>query len=460
MKIVVKNLGPIREAKFDFDKKLSVFCGPNNTGKTYLSYILYAFTKRRIYLPEDTLADAQVKSFMDNRQLEIRMDLDRVYSVMKERFDNLCHDLPTIFGVSESTANTMFPDFKIDMNLGCEAYKSYLVEQTYDFSFGLNQNITVHVSKRKGDDLLVIKNTSTKMFQEDRNAVKNDLLTSVYYHAIINPVLNSRFFPVERTSLYTYYKDIQGGRTILLDKLHQQGKDDPATLNMILSNSSQFPLVINHTLQGAMRMGQRRTEKGFYSWLADDIERDVLQGEVSVSSDGDMQFASAKSPQTVLPLQLSASMAKAIAGLVFYLRHYSEQGDMVFIDEPEVNCHPDVQILMTRIFARMVNAGLRLVVSTHSDYIIREFNNLIMLGNAPDSMAESLAKWGYGKDMAIDFNDVGAYLFAYGRDNKVKVSPIEVTDAGFEVSTIDATISQLNETSQALYYQLRYGKKE
>lgn len=460
MKIIVSNLGPIRKAKFDFDKKLSVFCGPNSTGKTYLSYILYAFTRRRLYLPEDTLTDKQLKSFMDDRVLEIKMDFNRMYKVMKERFDNISHDLPTIFGVSQTEAAEMFPDFKVDMDLNKEGYKTYLLNQAFDFKVNLTQNISVNVSKNAGDDVLVIKNTSKQLFVEDRDIVKGDLLTAIYYQIIISPVLNSHFFPVERTSLYTYYKDILGARNQLIDKLHQKGNEDPEALNQILRNSSQFPLVINHTLQGAVKMERRRNEKGFYSQLAAEIEHDVLLGEVSVNNNGDMRFTSEKSPNTELPLQMSASMTKAIAGIVFYLRHTSAEGDMVFIDEPEVNCHPDVQILMTRVFARMINAGLRLVVSTHSDYIIREFNNLIMLNKAPQKMEETLNKWGYKKDMAINHEDVGAYLFAYGKDNRVNVVPIEVTDAGFEVSTIDATISQLNESSQVLYYQLRYGKEE
>lgn len=459
MNIVVKNLGPIREAKFDFDKKFSVFCGPNSTGKTYLSYILYAFTRRRIYLPEDVLSDAQTKSFMDLGRLEIPMDLNRLYKVMKIRFENISYDLPTIFGVSETMAAEMFPNFKVDMDLGQEAYKKYLLSQRFDFTITLNRSITAKVSKKKGEDLLVVKNTSKKMFQEDFMMVKEDLLTTIYYHIIISPVLNSRFFPVERTTMYTYYKDIIGTRNHLVDELHQQGKDKPETLNKILNSSSNFPLAINHTLQRAANMAQKKDEKGFYSQLADDIERDVLLGAISVTNEGDMRFTSVKSPATTLPLQLSASMTKAMAGIVFYLRHISAEGDMVFIDEPEVNCHPDVQILMTRVFARMVNAGLRLVISTHSDYIIREINNLIMLSQATALDEKTINKWGYQKEMAIDHKDVGAYLFAYGKDNKVKVAPIDVTETGFEVSTIDATISQLNETSQALYYHLRYGKE-
>ena len=459
MKIIIKNLGPIQEAKFDFSKKLSVFCGPNNTGKTYLSYILYAFTRRRIYLPEDVLTDKQVKAFMDDRLLRVEMGLDRIYKVMMERISNISHDLATIFGISESMATTMFPNFKMEMEMNEDAYKKYLLEMECSFDINLNTNISAQVSKGKGESTLSIRNNSVKMYQEDREEVKADLLTAVYYYMIISPVLNSHFFPVERTSMYTYYKDIVGTRNLLIDKLHQQGKDAPQALNLILDNSSQFPLAISHTIQAASRMGRQRSHEGRYVFLADEIERSILNGRIDVSDEGDMRFRPDKSPNSVLPIQLSASMAKAVSGIVFYLRHVAEEGDMIFIDEPEVNCHPDVQILMTRIFARMVNAGLRLVISTHSDYIIREINNLIMMGGATASLADKLAEWNYQPEMAIDYQMVGAYLFNYGNANKVTVMPIEVTDSGFEVSTIDATISQLNDISEALYYELRYGTR-
>jgi recombinational DNA repair ATPase RecF len=37
----VKNLGNLKEARIDLSKKLIVFTGQNNTGKTYLSYAIY-----------------------------------------------------------------------------------------------------------------------------------------------------------------------------------------------------------------------------------------------------------------------------------------------------------------------------------------------------------------------------------------------------------------------------------
>ena len=48
MKIQVENLGAIKNAKINLDKPLTLFCGQNNTGKTYLAYIIYALTKVKV----------------------------------------------------------------------------------------------------------------------------------------------------------------------------------------------------------------------------------------------------------------------------------------------------------------------------------------------------------------------------------------------------------------------------
>ncbi|MCX8481199.1 MAG: AAA family ATPase, partial [Sediminibacterium sp.] len=43
MQISVQNLGPIKEGTVDFSKKLTVFCGPNGTGKTYMAMLIRAY---------------------------------------------------------------------------------------------------------------------------------------------------------------------------------------------------------------------------------------------------------------------------------------------------------------------------------------------------------------------------------------------------------------------------------
>ena len=49
------------------------------------------------------------------------------------------------------------------------------------------------------------------------------------------------------------------------------------------------------------------------------------------------------------------------------------------IDEPELNLHPDNQRRIARLLARLVNLGIKVFITTHSSYIIKELNTLIML---------------------------------------------------------------------------------
>ena len=40
MKIIIENLGPVRRIEFDSQKSLSLFCGINGSGKTYVASVL------------------------------------------------------------------------------------------------------------------------------------------------------------------------------------------------------------------------------------------------------------------------------------------------------------------------------------------------------------------------------------------------------------------------------------
>ena len=85
-----------------------------------------------------------------------------------------------------------------------------------------------------------------------------------------------------------------------------------------------------------------------------------------------------------LGLHVSASSVKSLAGLAFYLRHTASRDGLLVIDEPELNLHPDNQRRIARILAEVARTGVRVLISTHSDYVIRELSNLIAL-HAPEA---------------------------------------------------------------------------
>ena len=153
-------------------------------------------------------------------------------------------------------------------------------------------------------------------------------------------------------------------------------------------------------------------------------------------------------------LHITSSTVKSLFGLWLYLEYQARQGDILMIDEPELSMHPENQIKIARFLVRLVNAGLKIVISTHSDYIIREFNSLIMLSQ--DNTTELRKKHRYKENEILKPDQVGAYLF-----DKQKITPFEITpDDGIYATTFDEVIQKLNTVNNDIYYDLREGGVE
>lgn len=124
--------------------------------------------------------------------------------------------------------------------------------------------------------------------------------------------------------------------------------------------------------------------------------------------------------------------------------------NLIIIDEPEISLHPKNQILFARALARIVNAGIFLIINTHSDYIIREINNMIMLSSV--SKKEMVKKLGYKENEILSADMVNAYYFEFQDDAKSVVGQkVEVSKTGFSIDLIDDVINDQVATSQNIY---------
>ena len=89
-------------------------------------------------------------------------------------------------------------------------------------------------------------------------------------------------------------------------------------------------------------------------------------------------------------IEIASSSVRSLLMLNYYILNVAQKGDILMIDEPELNLHPKNQILMGRLIALLVNAGIKVFITTHSDYIVRELSNCIMLNSLPN---EQIAKF-------------------------------------------------------------------
>jgi hypothetical protein len=99
------------------------------------------------------------------------------------------------------------------------------------------------------------------------------------------------------------------------------------------------------------------------------------------------------------------------------------------------------------------NLGLikKVIASTHSDYIAREINTLIMLTTPNKKSAELKKKYGYHENQLLKPTQIEALLFR--KDHQIPTK-ITITETGFEIATIDQVIAKLNQSSQDVYFNL------
>ena len=76
----------------------------------------------------------------------------------------------------------------------------------------------------------------------------------------------------------------------------------------------------------------------------------------------------------------SSAMVSELAPLVLFLRGAVGPGDLLIIEEPESHLHPAAQTKIAQTLARLVRAGVYVVITTHSNWLLQQIGNLIREG--------------------------------------------------------------------------------
>ena len=452
MKINIKQLGLIADAKFDLGKKLTVFCGPNNTGKTYVSYIIYALTK--ILLKAGVAVSKESMSeLLKNGSVEISIDTNAVKDVRSRKIEYIKKQLGVIFGLPDDKASKYFSDFDMSFAITDEEHIDLVKSNDIHISANeLIQGVHLEIMKPKDSMVMTLSYKSEEMLSLEKldEFLNLSFINYIYQLLAFYPILQSSIYPVERVSVQTFFRQLSINAKNRVE-LHKEGNEVVA----MIGKGARYPLAIKDNLDIAENLVNLQNQTSEYADLATEIETELLHGDLSITKTGEAEFKANGAKSKSLPAQITASVVKSLSSLTFYLRYMANGNDLVIIDEPELNLHPDSQIRLARIFGKMLNRNLRLLISTHSDYIVRELNNLIMLSGVSEEYIHDIEeKFGYERSMALNPCDVNAFLFTKNGRNKTEVKNISITKEGFEVKTIDSALQDLNEASDELYHLL------
>lgn len=445
MKLIIRNLGIVRNAEIDLSRDFTIFCGPNSTGKTYVAYLLNAFfNSSTAWRPDIDFGD--IPQFILDKSLVIRRKhlSDWCHSLEKE----LIRQLPSIFGISREVAQTLFANSEIKIEFSDEDFNKVIASKL-KYKVYLGKNFILSFEKESDNETFSFQFSDS----EDYDDKTKENYMSYMYGMIFRAALlaqNARMLTVERNSIYTFKNELSNNRIDTVDQILIS--DGYKAEEIVKSRSSLYPAAVRASLSVATDLVNVTTMVSDYVGLAREVESGLLSGNVTVGKEGDVRFipSGSKENASELPIRLSSSCVKTLSGLVIYLKHLAKKGDMLIVDEPEMNLHPDNQRVLAQIFAKMINAGFRLTISTHSDYIIREVNNLLMAAELESKGEDLTSEIGCTKAELLSKERLQAYLFDFNSDGSVCACPIEIDEYGMDAVTIDAAIESQNDATVLL----------
>lgn len=114
----------------------------------------------------------------------------------------------------------------------------------------------------------------------------------------------------------------------------------------------------------------------------------IIQGDIESSGDS---FIFNRIDEKNYDILNASSGIKSI-GLLQYLvtNKALKKGSILFWEEPEVHLHPEWQLRMVELFVELMNAGIKIVFSTHSPYMCDYLNAISQKNSFDDRVSFNL----------------------------------------------------------------------
>ncbi|MCI9103494.1 MAG: AAA family ATPase [Lachnospiraceae bacterium] len=423
---------------------LTLFVGDNNSGKSYLMSLLWGIKNFGVaaliqrYPEEKTKTDrilndwmiAQVKTAWKNGSHavgigEVADELQQVLDQgVKRNKDNL---VKRIFNSSE----VKIKELKIEL-------------QDID-------KIFLHFQRKPGirekDDRLLLESSAGSQYIMNFSGIKREQESKIanpfWIHMLISLVTgieigdvteaaNNLYFPTARTG-FVLTKNIinKMGRNMVFNRF--EGEEEEIT---------PFTRPINQFLDVINDLAFAQRGKDALGDIAANIEGGMAEGVIEMSALPNKEvFYVPAGQEEAFSLGVSSAVVTELSPLVLTLKH-KKTLNFLFYEEPEVCLHPQLQQKMARVICQVVNAGVNMMVTTHSDIILQHINNMVCLSGRTDR-DKICCRFGYDVNDLLDAGQITVYQLKAKPGEKTVVESLMCGKNGFAVPTFNDTLDQL-----------------
>lgn len=464
MKFHIENLGKIKQADIEL-KNLTIICGPNSSNKTWLSY----FINHTLQTVNHSLASTamsindDLSKEIDNliEEGEASVDLRKHFHVFERAFE-LCttvalDKLPGYFNLSSSTFDDT--DFTLETDFGLNTTKGTFID-------GRRVKLTKEPNSNIAKIELKLPEHSPKFVVTSffRHLMRRDIYSSIAKVYLSDSTLNPFVITSERTGCMVFQPEIDRSTIKAKEAFKELERFSDfeslpeelfSTLDE-LSDTEQYTYAspVKHNVNVIRDANLSMRDESFIA----EHHPEVLEAMNKVNG-GTFSYANSqlvfttKDKSNTLPVSISSSSIKSLFLLDLYIKSIAGPNDLLLIDEPELNLHPDNQRLMARVIARLVNTGVKVLITTHSDYLIREINNSIMLSNEFDDKKAIMQSHDFKPADILKPDQVSAYMVK-DEGNKAVVSEMKVGQLGINTQIFDSIINSANQLQSEIYFNL------
>ena len=433
VEIAVENFGPIAEADIDL-RPLTVFVGPSNTGKTYFATLVYALhgvfnglfhsnlfspfqsdvmgilskLLTGLTTPKEEIQEILNKLSMMERPFKlsdlpegIRPKLDTIIKgtdffreELQDEFKN-CFDLNSISELMRLTGEQL-NEITVLLRIS-EGNREYLNIRMEASELEVNLYNSTSVDSPTYDDVVLLpKGWSTSGELLDDNRVRVGSFSR-------RGGQGSRYYlPAARSGIMQSHRIIASSLVARTTRVGLERFPEVPTLSGVVADFMQKIILYDEKKRPNTEMKH----------LAEALETEVLSGQIRLKSSSGGYPDFCYFPQGIgkeMRLSETSSMVSELAPLVLFLRSGIKPGDTLIIEEPEAHLHPGAQADMAIILARLVRAGVKAIITTHSDWLLEEIGNLTLEGLIADKTHEhanwllpgEVGAWHFQKDKPV-----------------------------------------------------------
>lgn len=419
MKITLKNFGPIREFSIDLDKDFHLLIGQNSIGKSYAITAIYLIVKSLLQLksrrsfpftPFDYYLDFEPTQLKGSDRIKVFKEFVDGNDIEKNITSFVIEDLKSLFSIiltnelTNSFTNTFTSLNNLQNQFNGEPAIIELFCNYVSISIKLEGNRFV-VSDIKNDDNYHIKKSkrnrnvhkgvnATYIYYRENNANPDESLARLigeYTHyfvqrnfitmvaALTFELKNVHYLPASRSGLYQALSafgqiiaELSKNRSFLSKKIELPSISEPVSDYFIKLSD--------------IRVVKRNYEDKKINFLAKEIEDSILDGKVEFNPQTKQLLFYPNNTNLRLELSSTSSMVSELAPIVSYLRYVLTKSDeniirkmtqttrdskkaeprsLIMIEEPEAHLHPEIQIRLTEIFAKLIDANVKLGDATN-----------------------------------------------------------------------------------------------